>query len=119
MYTHDVLMLNCRLFFSLGCIALFLFLNKFLNFRCVHTRWHQTTVLHFASLNHTLDLSLDVTICEILLLEEELGILAPQRRVIQSCLCFIALSMPILALVRIQSCARLTPFLLARRLDYG
>ena len=71
-------MLNRRLHFRLCCIALLLLFNEFLNFCCVHSRWHQTTVLYFPCLNHTLNLGFDVTICEVLLLQKKLRVFAPQ-----------------------------------------
>ena len=69
--TQDFLMLDRLLHFCLGCIALLLLLNEFLNFRGVQAACIAagTLVLDVAVLNDALDLGLDVAISQILMLK--------------------------------------------------
>ena len=83
MYTQNLLMLNSLLHLGFQGIALFLLLDEFLNFAGIHSRWHSSTILHLASFNHSLHLSLYIAICQVLLLEEELRVFAPQRCIVQ------------------------------------
>ena len=82
--TQDLLMLNCLLQFCLCSVPLFLLLDKLLNLGGVKARWRGALVINFADFNDALDLGLDVAVCQILLLEQQLRVLPPQRSVVQS-----------------------------------
>ena len=69
MHSHNFLMLNCSLHFGLGCIALLLLFNEFLNFSGVQSWWCAWIVLDVSCLDHTFDFRLNISISQILLLK--------------------------------------------------
>ena len=84
MHSQDIFVFDSCLLFSLGSIALFLLLDEFLNFSGVHSSSRvQATIFDLARLDHSLNLGLDVAICQVLLIKKKLGVLSPQRGIVQ------------------------------------
>ena len=82
-HAQDFFMLNRLLHLGLRRISFFLLFDEFLNFRGVQARRCATIVFHISVLSLSLDLGLDVTISQILLLKDQLRILPPKRRVVE------------------------------------